>query len=254
MRSWGLKTGVTVGLLLSLTGLGAVLSVGTAGSAKAGPARVANVARIFDADAGPNDDCQELTPVSYALSGSVTFDVTVLTDGVSLSHAQAVIAESAESYAGIDVLLRAVGYQAVSFTGADGQGLIDQAKAHFGGVRPAGSDGVLVLTSKDITDSGVFGSALAGLADCIGGVKYADRAFVVSEAGTNAIDDSRVSAHELGHIAGAHHHYANCIEAVLALEIGRPCTIMFNDVGFAARNVSTLNGAMIRGHLVESTP
>ena len=78
----------------------------------------------------------------------------------------------------------------MSFGGTDAQGLIDQSKALFGGARPAGIDVVYTLTSKDIQAGG--NTAVAGLADCIGGVAFDDRAFAVGEEFTT--DESLASA------------------------------------------------------------
>src|SRR4029077_18508996 len=130
------------------------------------------------------------------------------------------------------------------------------------GVRPKGADVVFVLTSKDITDAGDTG--LAGLADCIGGGRVAHHAFGVGEAVgidpvplgpfTLEVDaHPEIAAHEIGHLMGAQHHYANCVEGVLqgdATDLS-PCTLMFNFVDFQSLNFSTLEGTAVRGHAVQ---
>ena len=103
----------------------------------------------------------------------------VLVDGPTVSRATEIFNTATTSYAPLGVTLRAVSYETVSFTGDDAQGLIDQAKARFGGIRPADADLVYVFTDKDIQAGG--NTAVAGLADCIGGVRFANRAFAVGE-------------------------------------------------------------------------
>ena len=139
--------------------------------------------------------------------------------------------------------------------------MIDQAKQRFGGARPAGSDLVYVLTAKDIQAGGNTG--VAGLADCIGGVRFPDRAFAVGEVFEEDLPigpltfyadaTAKIAAHELGHLMGGHHHYANCAEGVKSeqevLE-GSPCTLMSNFVDFQSIHFSTANSAVVRGHAV----
>jgi hypothetical protein len=172
------------------------------------------------------------------------------------------MATAAQSYAPLHVDLHVVSYTSVAFTGTEGADIIQQAKNHFGGVRPQGADLVYVLTAKDITSAGDTG--LAGLADCIGGVRFPHHAFAVGEA--QGIEETtigpfrlyvdthpEVAAHELGHLMGAHHHYANCVEGNLqgALDDLSPCTLMFNYIDFQSLNFGTLEGLTVRGHAVQ---
>ncbi len=203
--------------------------------------------------------CTALTPAAISLDSTpVTLDVRVLLDGVSLSDAKTIVAKAQSSYQPMGLTLVA-SYASVSFTGLEGSELIGQAKAYYGGTRPAGIDLVYVLTSKDITDGGASGTGLAGLADCIGGVKYADRAFAVGEAwdlepvsllGLYTLNEEKAAktlAHELGHLLGGHHHQANCAESLVNIG-GSPCTLMFNFLDLQASGFSLLNGVVVRGH------
>ncbi len=212
--------------------------------------------------------CLEAIPVSLGIPGitdagqTVSLDVAVLLDGVALGDANLLMIKAAEAYAPLKVDLNVVSYASVNFTGTEGAAIIQQAKNHFGGRRPAGSDLVYVLTSKDITTDGDTG--LAGLADCIGGVRFAHHAFAVGEA--VGIDPSplgpfvlnvdahpEVAAHELGHLMGAHHHYANCVEGFLSGDPTdlSPCSLMFNFVDLQSLNFSTIEGITVRGHAVK---
>lgn len=205
--------------------------------------------------------CTEIVPAVVALSNANrNIDVRVLLDGVSVARASQIFGTANQAYAPLGLQL-VPSYQTVGFSGPDAQGLIDQAKAAFGGSRPGGIDIVYVLTSKDIA-SGAGGEAVAGMADCIGGVAFGDRAFAVGEdvaiepidiLGVSLLRDlgAKTAAHELGHLLGAHHHYANCIEPLVAALVaarGEPCSLMFNDLTFQNLRFGTLNSLIVRGH------
>jgi reprolysin-like metallo-peptidase family M12B len=134
------------------------------------------------------------------------------------------------------------------------------AKQYYGGRVPTGMDAVYAVSDIDMS------GAVAGKADCIGGVRAPDSAFAAGEIdleeaplnffGVTMFQDmsAKIMAHEVGHLLGAHHHYANCVEGIPtetvpdALSV---CTLMINDVGLASLNFSTLNGSIVRGHAVD---
>ncbi len=195
--------------------------------------------------------CTALTPAAISLDNTpVTLDVRVLLDGVAQPSAEQIMSRAADSFAPLGITMVS-SYETVGFSGLDAAGLIDQAKSYYGGVRPDGIDIVYVLTDKDL-------NTLAGLADCIGGVKYADRAFAVGEAWEgqplnlllyklNTEKAAKTTAHEIGHLMGAHHHQANCVESLLNFgEV--PCTLMFNFVDIQNTDFSLLNSVVVRGH------
>lgn len=195
--------------------------------------------------------CTSLTPAAVALTNTpATLDVRILLDGITEQRGQDIMARAADAYSPLGITVVST-YESVSFSAASAAALIEEAKLHYGGARPTGTDIVYVLTTKDM-------GSLAGLADCIGGVKYADRAFGVGTAlDSDPIDlglytlfnesAAKTTAHEIGHLMGAHHHYANCVEDALAFNDG-PCTTMFNASGFDNMGFSLLNGIVIRGH------
>ena len=95
-------------------------------------------------------------------------------------------------------------------------------------------------------------------------MRFPDRAFAVGEDitenrplgpfVTTVNGTAVVAAHEIGHLMGAHHHYANCVEGIrpdelLGLEL-TPCTLMFNAVNPASLRFSSVNGPVVRGHAV----
>ena len=206
-------------------------------------------------------ECTEVVPAAIAPPSSErrTLVARVLLDGVDGAQATGFTTQAARAYDGVGIDFVVDAYEPVSLSGDDAQRLIDQSKAHFGGTRPAGTDVVYTLTSKDIQASGQ--SAVAGLADCIGGVAFPDRAFAVGEVlDPDAFDlgvatftanlTAKVFAHEVGHLMGAHHHYANCAEGIPSdpNEVGTPCTLMFNDVSLTSLVFSSVNSLVVRGH------
>src|SRR5919106_847142 len=240
------------GLSSCIATAAAVVAVGAPASSSAEPIEIGHI-----------PECLELVPAAVAIppGSPVVLDVRVLLDGVSATRGAQVFQTARQSYGplGIDLV---PSFQSVSFSGTDAQGLINQSKALFGGQRPAGIDIVYALTSKDIEVDGQTG--VAGLADCIGGGAVPAHAFPVGEditrAGARASGPlvlarnltAKVAAHEIGHLMGGHHHYANCAEGLLADpppgELS-PCTLMFNAVDLASLNFGTLNGLVVRGHM-----
>lgn len=212
-------------------------------------------------------ECLEPVPDSAGVAGvtdegqDVSLDVYVLLDDVSLERGDAVFTQAAKSYAPVGITMNWK-MRKVSFIGDDAANLISQAKSVFQGERPNGFDIVYVLTSKDIQVLGLYG--VAGLADCIGGVRFPERAFAVGEVipfedlafgpmtlYVNATAET--AAHEIGHLMGGQHNYANCAEGAPAgLEDGEPapCTLMFNSLDFMARPFGQVNTAIVRGHAV----
>ncbi|HVE74337.1 MAG TPA: zinc-dependent metalloprotease family protein [Mycobacteriales bacterium] len=146
----------------------------------------------------------------------------------------------------------------------DPEKIIALAKTQLGGKRRGDVDVVYVVTDRDLRVAG-FGNAVAGLADCIGGVALPDRAFAVGETGVLTDDGGRgigpvtfykdltakIAAHEIGHLFGGHHHYQECGTAA-PTAVGRgelgPCTLMTNAADFQTFPFSTLNSIVVRGH------
>jgi hypothetical protein len=211
-------------------------------------------------------ECLEPVPASMGRSGvsdagqQVKLNVYVLLDGVAPSLGREVFKRVAAPYIPLDIDVVPSGFRPVRFQGKEASGLISQAKALFGGVRPKGSDVVYTITSKDIEALGLPG--VAGLADCLGGVRFANRAFAVGEvvaaipAGPFVFygnGTAKTAAHEIGHLLGAHHHYANCVESVttMSAEEPTPCTLMSNFLDFLSFRFGAFEGAVIRGHTVD---
>ena len=222
---------------------------------------------------------------------NVALNVLVLLDsGVPQSEGEEMIAVAqAKTYDGVRVTLNAT-YEAVSFPSdgdydsgsfggvrgtAEGTRLIEDAKAHVGGKATGDIDVVYVLSNKDLWNvdaaDGSKSYGLLGVADCIGGIRYDDRSFVVGEwitgdAYSFVIDEnvpsravrvygrltSKIFSHELGHILGAHHHYGNCAQGVsgddMLLADVAPCTLMFPDATLISHEFGSLEAAVVRGY------
>ncbi|MEA2453174.1 MAG: hypothetical protein QOG04_1884 [Actinomycetota bacterium] len=219
------------------------------------------------------EDCDEYAPASIKVwtgSGTdIALDVLVVLDGVAKSDAQVIVTKAAESYAPLNIHLVAT-FKRAAFetdpaaktvaTTAHAEDLIASAKASSAGTRPVGSDVVYILTNKDISMGD--GTDVVGYSDCIGGVRYPNRAFAVGESideplttgGLNFYVNgpAKTMAHEIGHLLGARHEDANCVEGAGAEDVsGREptiCTLMTNYVDFQSKNFGTLEAGIIRAH------
>ena len=231
--------------------------------------------QAVDADGA---DCLEAVPSDVGLPGltdagqSIELSVMLLLDGTDAAVAGQLMARAAESYAplGINLVLKKT--KTVSYTSLVSEDLIAAAKATVGGVPPRGIDLVGVFTTKEM-QSIAGGATVVGQADCIGGVRFDQHSFFVvsdirsiedpqtgttgtlSSLGLNPNVDAtaEVLAHEMGHLMGAQHHYANCVEGNLSSAGPNdlsPCTLMFNAVNFSSLNFGLLSGAVVRGHAV----
>lgn len=182
---------------------------------------------------------------------------------------------STESYPDLGIVLNYAGWDLLAPLDENGnnrvrtvesQEIIDLTKEQYGGERPADVDIVYTVTDLDIEAIGT--NAVAGQADCIGGVANPSNAFAVGEIRHELIPPeglpigpvtfynhyfAKIAAHEIGHLLGAHHHYQECATpgpAMSAVEHGEngPCSLMTNAVDFQTLPFSTLNGVVVRGH------
>jgi hypothetical protein len=107
--------------------------------------------------------------------------------------------------------------------GADSGALLDDLKAYWQS-DPTQREVVFLFVNKDLESIG-GGAQVIGRAWCIGGAgnpltHYA----LMTVMGLGSFFQQVTMEHEVGHLYAAHHHYANCAEAVVG------CTIMINAV------------------------
>lgn len=246
--------------------------VGSVAYAKPAPAQDRNA--IDDMDDA--QDCSEWVPEQATVpvvgdyETPVSLEVLFLLNRMDTYEGEEIAAEIAKIYAPLGIELvpffEQVDWEAdttepSTLPGGEpaqtiGSGtLMQNAKEHVGGARPWGIDLVYVMSGVEIS------SFVAGQADCIGGIRYDDRAFGVGEAGyPDGIHPNwtrrfaNIAAHEIAHLLGAHHHYANCAQGDtvsltrLYLTI---CTLMFNDISLVSGFFSTAEAAVVRGHALE---
>lgn len=178
------------------------------------------------------DECTEtlLTPPGPGTpTVDVDVDVLVLLDGVPLEEGRELLDLAARAYEPLAVHLRA-DFEIATLGAANQRALMQEARALLGGAVPAAYDAVHVLSTKPFPD---WGSSY-----CIGGIADPRTAFSTSRPrhipvepflGTPFLsflnDDAVTVAHELGHLMGARHEMANCVEGLAAPE-HQPCTVM----------------------------
>lgn len=196
--------------------------------------------------------CLQLLPHTVALTDEpVRLDVRVVLDGATRAEGVAAVGAMRRAYGPLGISVAAT-YDALALSGRDADSLLAQAKAAYGGRRPAGSDVVYVLTDQDVVTSAATGGQLAGLADCIGGIRYPQRAFAVGELGSVSAPgvpqgSGRTMAHEIGHLLGAHHHHTSP-EGVLDGDVTTPLSLMGPAIELIALRFSTLEALVVRGH------
>jgi hypothetical protein len=192
--------------------------------------------------------------------------VHVLLDGIPLERGAQIMGQVSDAYEAIGVNLQST-YQEVEIatdttetrpasetTPAHTNAIMDRAKDAVGAGRPWGTDVVYTMTSDFLADA-------AGYANCIGGVRFATRAFAVGEAVVDPNEEqgqadtnesAKIATHEIAHLLGAHHHYANCAESEKSANLLNEwafCTIMVNDIGLASFDWSTLEASVVRAHV-----
>ena len=246
-------------MLKSLVATTVALATSASVSLVAAPAGAAPIV-IPDLIDDETLSCVELVPHAISVDAvPINLDVRILLDGVPLAEAQEAVNDMRLAYTPLNISV-VPSYQTVSFTGLDAALLNQQAKDLYGGQRPPGIDVVYTLTSKDITAAGSpLGDNVAGLADCIGGVRFANHAFAVGERfvdGPSSLlgliplplrdGTGKTMAHEIGHLMGGHHHYTS-IEGALATDPNL-LDLMGPVLSFISLRFSTVNGLMVRGH------
>jgi hypothetical protein len=212
----------------------------------------------------------DLPPIEHRMdrkAPGIPLDVMFVLDDIPADLAATFARLAAESYEPLGIDLRPH-FMTVSFRAdrkegpmgvptADVDRIIGSTKRLFDGERPLGYDVVHTITSKDIYLERGDAVGLGGTADCVGGIRYPTRAFSVSEgwhhdgredsAGHETV--ARLISHEIGHLVGARHEHANCLEG----PDRQKCTVMTNaSIWFlGSRTFGTLEGTVVRAYVYE---
>ena len=229
--------------LLLAVPLVAVLMVGPAPS-QADPIVLPDLLAPIDSD--DLLSCTQLVPHAVSVTSEpVRLDLRILLDRVSKRAAARAVTAMRKAYGPLGIRV-APTYEKVRFKGRDAEKLTKQAKRLYQGKRPRGVDIVYTMTSKDLTAAGVLGDDVAGLADCIGGVRFARRAFAVGETFASGVNTGKTMAHEVGHLMGGHHHYTSP-EGLLG-PAANLLDLMGPSLSLISLRFSTLNSLMVKGH------
>ena len=211
-------------------------------------------------------ECNDLAPPQKVSAAHVTedniieFDVHVLLDRVTIARGKVVFETVRDIYSEIDVDLRyslrrvdlVVDEEPHTYQ------MINSSRAYLGGAVPERAEAVYTLSGRD------FAGAEVGQASCVGGIEFPDEAFAVGrDYGPNETDENelvaglstlrdgsaRVAAHEIGHLLGAHHHYASCTEPEGMVEgHASPCSLMGPHLRLQNTHFGPFDGAVARGY------
>jgi len=192
-------------------------------------------------------DCDQIPPdhipvIPADTAKRLSLSVRILSAPADLAYARQEMTHLASTYRKIGIEVR-LSYDTMTVPpGSNEPALLAAARAHYGGSRPRGIDVVYLGTNN--TDG--------GLAQCIGGVAYAEQAFAVGGLrptlfGMPSVKAGLMAAHEIGHLLGAHHHYAQCGVPTEPGALG-PCTVMFPHPAGISGTFSILETAYIRDY------
>ncbi|MBW3595033.1 MAG: hypothetical protein KY391_05590 [Actinobacteria bacterium] len=214
---------------------------------------------VIDGELG---DCREippheLPPPAIDVSKVIPLEARVLVERGDRAAAQKLFAVTKRAFSDIGIRVK-TRFQEVDpprqwgdgdglGTGPNQEAILTFMKDLFGGRRPDGVDIVYFMTRH----------WAGGFADCIGGVRYADRAFAFGSIDYSfegvipapTADEGVIAAHEIGHLLGAHHHYSNCVEALpQGAPRGdlNPCTTMSPFAATASGTFALLERSFIR--------
>jgi hypothetical protein len=191
-------------------------------------------------------------PVPADTTKRLRLSVLVVTPPALLAEVRRESAVIVSDYARINIAVRLTVVSARLPGDGDPQHMFDYLRARYGGERPRGVD--VVYAASDYFAGGV--------ADCLGGVRFPERAFAMGQVHYTAqgvpvpadggVKMGHIAAHEIGHLLGAQHHFSNCAQgepsAATSGDAG-PCTIMNPAALTGSGQWSTLETAFVRYHV-----
>ncbi len=222
---------------------------------------------------------------------TITANIVVALDGVTVADAKKVVAKASSGYApGLvpqltpDIKIKVVAYhdltsklkgnEVTGFVVEEnpiGKDLMSQMIRYYRAKYPKlKRHHVHLLTSKDISGA-PYGKAVAGIANCIGGIGTPYGYAITEITKAKPIDigplaavsnvDAKNMAHEMGHVFGAHHHYSNCVEDLptgLAAQTTDVCSTMWPELSLLSLHFSAAEVLAIRGyaeaHIAKTNP
>ena len=197
-------------------------------------------------------DCSDFVPAAtepLPSSERIVVRVAVVLHDIDLATARETLANAQRAYAPLNIQLEPT-YLYAYVPEREVEAVFAKLKSLFGGKRPAWAHAVLLLSAEDFPPQTTGGIDPAGVADCVGGITKPEESFAIAEVSENDnADEAEVVAHEVGHLFGAHHHYANC--AMGSREQGTyedVCTTMFNDVLLQSLTFGPLEASTIRAY------
>lgn len=200
----------------------------------------------------------------------ISLDVLAVHGGIPRTRVEELFSNAAEAYGPLGIDLRPHFNRSVLEIDGDEDDpwdVLAKVRSAVGGKAPQGIEMVIGLFPD------IHGSQPGGAVQCIGGVRDARAAFAFAEVAPEETDSYEVGsvslvrdrsaitfAHELGHLLGAQHNYANCVEGISPTDLTEqqvsPCTLMDTSVPygwFVSLKFSTLNGAIVRAHALSTT-
>ena len=205
--------------------------------------------RVAGAGWDREQDCFQLEPAVVPVPADLTkplrLGVTVVTTPDLLAEVRRESAVIVDDFKALNIAVR-LRFVGMGLPGdGDPDRLMSAVRARFGGERPAGSD--VVYIASDFFPGGI--------ADCIGGIRFPERAFALGQVhytaqgapvpGNGGVRMGHIASHEIGHLLGARHEHSNCAQGALAAEPG-PCTVMSPAALTGSGQWSVLEAAYVR--------
>ncbi|HUQ40191.1 MAG TPA: M12 family metallo-peptidase [Acidimicrobiales bacterium] len=209
-------------------------------------------------------DPQAVAAASSDTGQTVTLRTLVISDRVEIARSQEIMERVVAAYREVGLALD-VTHRRMDLVGDDAVDLIRQTRHALAWDDVQGYDLVHVLSVAELKAGS---GQVAGLAHCIGGIRYAKYHFATSVSRANMPEEGVIgpmpvtgditvfttrpavtTAHEMAHSLGARHEHANCAEnAPRAAADGNAavCTVMDTNFQYRQLHFGTLERSTVR--------